>query len=137
MRLVAAAIVRDGDLILIARRDSRQKMAGFWEFPGGKVEQDETIEECITREIQEELGVKAVPGRIVCESTFDYAHGSFKIVAIETVLAPGNFSLQTHDVVEWALPSELNKFNLLPGDIPIAAVLNKEHNEKLQRLLVG
>lgn len=123
MRLVAAAIIRRGDLVLIARRDVSQKLAGFWEFPGGKVEGAETIEECIVREIHEELGVEAIPGRTLCESIFRYDHGAFKIVAVETEVKSRDFCLQSHDQIEWVSPKKLREFNLLPGDFPIADVL--------------
>jgi adenine-specific DNA glycosylase len=47
MKLVTAAVIRDGENILVVRRAPGEKLAGFWEFPGGKVEQSETLQECI------------------------------------------------------------------------------------------
>jgi 8-oxo-dGTP diphosphatase len=55
MKLVTAAIIRDGENILVVRRGPREKLAGFWEFPGGKVEHPETLQECLERELFEEL----------------------------------------------------------------------------------
>ena len=54
---VAAAIIVDEGFVLVARRAPGQKMAGFWEFPGGKIEPGETLESCIERELAEELGL--------------------------------------------------------------------------------
>jgi 8-oxo-dGTP diphosphatase len=130
MRLVAAAVIRKGDLILVARRDQSQKLPGFWEFPGGKVEPGETVAECIVREIYEELGVVAIAKRVLCTSVFHYDHGSFEIVAVETEVESENFRPQTHDQFDWVLPRQLAGLALLPGDFPIAEVLIEEHNEK-------
>jgi 8-oxo-dGTP diphosphatase len=56
-RTVAAAIIQKEDCILLARRSPGEKLAGFWEFPGGKVENGESPEECLARELREELGI--------------------------------------------------------------------------------
>jgi len=50
-------IIRKNGSVLLARRSPREKLAGFWEFPGGKVENGETPEECLARELDEELGI--------------------------------------------------------------------------------
>jgi 8-oxo-dGTP diphosphatase len=49
-KVVAAAIIRKNNSVLLARRSTGQKLAGFWEFPGGKVENGETAEECLARD---------------------------------------------------------------------------------------
>ena len=61
---VAAAVVYLDGRILITRRAPGQSLEGLWEFPGGKVEPGETLQECITRELDEELGVASVAGEI-------------------------------------------------------------------------
>lgn len=127
MHLVAAAIVRHEGRVLVARRDAQQPMAGFWEFPGGKVDHGESVEDCLVRELYEELGVVARTNRILCESFYHYDHGSFKIVAIETFLESHDFDLRTHDSIDWLWPNQLLSINLLPGDIPIAKFLTEDH----------
>ena len=57
MKLVTAAIIINNGKVLIAQRAEKQKLAGKWEFPGGKIEFGETPEECRKREIKEELGI--------------------------------------------------------------------------------
>ena len=54
---VIAAIIRNNNKTLIARRRPNKHLGGYWEFPGGKIENGETPEECLVREIKEELGV--------------------------------------------------------------------------------
>ncbi|GAB6157839.1 hypothetical protein JCM39194_10390 [Desulfotomaculum varum] len=57
MKEVTAAIIINDGKVLIAKRAENQKLAGKWEFPGGKIESGETPEECLIREINEELGI--------------------------------------------------------------------------------
>ena len=68
MKIVTAAIVQDNGRYLIARRRLGEKLAGMWEFPGGKVEFGESLPECLKRELMEELGVKADVGEVLAES---------------------------------------------------------------------
>ena len=57
MKEVSAAIIIEDGKVLLARRAEGEKLAGYWEFPGGKREEDETIDECLVREIREELSL--------------------------------------------------------------------------------
>jgi 8-oxo-dGTP diphosphatase len=131
MRLVTAAIIKKNGTVLIARRGPSEKLAGYWEFPGGKVDADETLADCLIRELREELGISVVPGRTLCESDFHYEHGAFRIVAIEATAESYDFQLKVHDQVAWVLPIHLKEFALLPADIPIIEVLTGESNEKI------
>lgn len=126
MRLVTAAIIRKENTVLLARRAAGQKLAGFWEFPGGKVEDGETIEQCLIREICEELGVPCSAGAILCESDYKYEHGSFRIVAIEAFVGSEDFRLNVHDEVAWLRPDRMAHVQLLPADNPIVETLIKE-----------
>lgn len=123
MMLVTAAIIKKNGSVLIARRGPREKLAGYWEFPGGKVEGKETLAACLIREIYEELGVPVVPGRTICESDYSYEHGSFRIIAIETTTESYAFKLKVHDQIAWVPPKRLPAFALLPADKPIVDIL--------------
>lgn len=68
MKTVTAAIVVRDRHVFLARRAVDQKLAGFWEFPGGKLEGDETLRECLVRELREELGVSSTAGTVLRES---------------------------------------------------------------------
>lgn len=68
MKQVAAAIVFDDGKVLVTRRAAGQKLAGFWEFPGGKLEPGEDVQSCIVRELQEELGVASTAGEVLTVS---------------------------------------------------------------------
>jgi 8-oxo-dGTP diphosphatase len=72
MKKVAAAIILRSGRVLVTRRGPTENLAGCWEFPGGKLESDETPQECIIRELQEELGLSAIAKEIIAESVYTY-----------------------------------------------------------------
>ena len=120
MKRVSAALFEQRGEFLIARRSPQDTLGGFWEFPGGKVEKGETPQECLEREILEELGVESTACDVVCKSVYEYEHGAFEIIAIKTTLKSSNFKLSSHDKIEFVKKERLLDFKLLPADIPIA-----------------
>ncbi len=120
MKLVTAAIIIENDKILIAKRSSKSKLPGYWEFPGGKVEGSETPQECLERELEEELGVKASAKEVIKESEYKYSHGEFRLLAILTELLDHDFELTAHDEIRWVHISKILEYKLAPADIPIA-----------------
>ena len=69
---VTAAVIIADNQVLAARRKAGSHLAGFWEFPGGKIEAGETPEVCLQRELKEELGITSKIGRFLGESLYDY-----------------------------------------------------------------
>jgi mutator protein MutT len=124
-KVVTAAIIRNNDSVLLARRSPGEKRAGFWGFPGGKVGVGETPEESLARELFEELGITARIGKKVAESSYRYEHGNFRIVAYSVEWISGEPSPSVHDRLEWVKIDDLNRYRLLPADIPIAESLQK------------
>lgn len=127
MKKVAAAVVYLEGKVLVARRAPGEKLAGMWEFPGGKLEADETPQHCIVREIREELGVCSEAGEILTESVFTYPGGTIQLIAVELTLNSTHFVLQVHDRVEWCTPRELLSYELAPADIPIAMEIIRKY----------
>jgi len=125
MKLVTAAIIINQNQILLARRKIGQKLEGYWEFPGGKIEQNETPQSCLERELLEELNVVAKAGEIIAESIYEYSHGAIKLIAIETILLSNKIQLSVHDKVEWVPLKDICNFKLAPADIPIAKQLKE------------
>jgi 8-oxo-dGTP diphosphatase len=126
MDVTAAILLRDG-LVMLARRGPGEKHAGGWEFPGGKIEQGETPEQCLERELREEFGWSAVIGRFFMESTYEYKDGMIRLLAYLAAPGPEEPLLRVHDAVAWASPDELAQFGLLPADVPIAHRLRILH----------
>ena len=78
MKEVTAAIITNDDKILIAQRGKDENLAGKWEFPGGKIEKGETPQQCLKREIQEELELNIEVGEFFGESIYTYSNGQIK-----------------------------------------------------------
>ena len=129
MKIVTAAIIRKENKILVARRAPGEKLAGFWEFPGGKLEEGETLQECLERELEEEFGITTKSGRELTSSIYEYEHGAFKIVAIESEIISGSLDLRVHDEVNWIAIEKLLDIELLPADIAIASYLISAGNK--------
>ena len=129
MKVVTAAIIQEQGRFFVARRGPGEKLAGLWEFPGGKVEPGETLQESLTREIKEELGVEAVVGRVLAESKYKYAHGEILLVGLQTEIKSNDIKLSVHDKAEWLLPAQILALELAPADIPIAKFLMESKND--------
>jgi len=120
MKLVTAAIILKDDSILLTRRKAGEKLAGFWEFPGGKIEEGETPQVCLERELYEELGVRSRALEIIAESVYTYDHGVIKLIGIKTELHDDSFRLSVHDKAAWVPMQNILNYKLAPADIPIA-----------------
>ena len=107
MKLVTAAIIRDGENILVVRRGQGETLAGFWEFPGGKVELPETLQECLERELFEELDIATKVTNVVAVSDYKYENGAIKLVALEAEILHGEIKLSVHDKLRWLTPNEI------------------------------
>ena len=126
MKLVTAAIIRDGEDILVVRRGAGEMLAGFWEFPGGPVEHPETLQECLERELFAVLDVATKAGPVIAVCDHAYESGSIKLVAMETEIVQGKLTLSVHDKMRWLPASDILGLKLAPAAIPIAQSLLEE-----------
>ncbi len=116
--VTCAVIVRDG-LILATRRGKDMDHAGLWEFPGGKLHPGETYEECLIREIKEELNVTVrITGELV-PSEFQYPQKRIKLIPFWAEIVEGTLYSVEHDRVEWFSPSQLMRLAWPGADMPI------------------
>jgi len=122
---VTAAVIIQNEKVLITRRAAGEKHAGWWEFPGGKIEVGETPEVCLRRELMEELGVDALIGNLLAESIFRYETGAIRLLAYRAEIITGEIRLSVHDECQWVSASDLSQCKLLPADRPIAEQLAK------------
>ncbi|GAA0720002.1 8-oxo-dGTP diphosphatase MutT [Clostridium malenominatum] len=123
MKEVTAAIITKDDLILIAQRGKDENLAGKWEFPGGKIESGETPQECLKREIKEELNIEIQVGEFLGESIYTYPNGQIKLMGYFATIVKGNFELSVHDEVKWVSIDEIDNFDFAPADIPLVKKL--------------
>ncbi|MFK5894120.1 MAG: NUDIX domain-containing protein [Pseudomonadota bacterium] len=116
---VTAAIITHNNKILSVRRGADKHLAGYWEFPGGKLEQGETLEACLKRELEEELGINACIGDYVGQSTHDYGKQLIRLNAFMVPVASIEMTLTDHDKSKWLSHDELDDVEWAPADIPI------------------
>jgi mutator protein MutT len=114
LKQVTAAIAVEEGKVLIARRGSDQKLAGFWEFPGDKLDPGESIFQCIEREIFEELSVKCIAKKVFSENVYEYEVGKINLITILVELQSRNFSLSVHDQILWCPIEKLYLQQLAP-----------------------
>ena len=114
MTPVLAAVIRRGDRYLICQRPPHKRHGGLWEFPGGKLETNETLLDAATRELREELAVVA---RQVDASLLAVADpGSPFIIEFVPTLIEGEPTCLEHAEIRWALLEELSELPLAPSD---------------------
>ena len=116
---VTAAIIEKEGRVLAARRRAGSHLAGYWEFPGGKLEEGETPEVCLRRELTEEFKIDSNIGLFVGESIYDYGTKVIRLMAYLVEHIEGEFELIDHDDMRWLSLDELNEVNWAPADIPL------------------
>lgn len=118
IEVVCGVIVRDNK-VLCVQRSEKMLLPLKWEFPGGKIEKNETPEQCLDREIKEELGVKIEILEKLSNSYCDY--GSFEIILIPYLCKylGDEIILSEHKEFQWLLFSELTMLDWAPADVPI------------------
>ncbi len=109
VKVVAAVIERDGR-VLIAKRRQGDRLAGKWEFPGGKIDPGETAEKALKRELHEELDIETEVLEYICSSRFDYEHLSVELLAYRVKHISGEITPLVHDEVRWVLPDDLYSY---------------------------
>lgn len=105
-----------------------RSLAGKWEFPGGKLEEGETPEECLVREIEEELGISITVGDIYQAVHTHYDHGDFLLIGYLAEQVDGEISLRVHSDCAWVDLKNLEAYDLAEANIPIAKSLKEESN---------
>ena len=122
---VAAAIILHDHKVLIAKRNSKGKLAGKWEFPGGKLNPGETFEECLARELKEELNIRVKVLQYFAENTYTYSYGTVNLIGYYVEWIDGAITLNVHDQAKWVEVDKLIEYDLAPADIPLAQKLKK------------
>ncbi|WP_293880587.1 (deoxy)nucleoside triphosphate pyrophosphohydrolase [Sphingobacterium sp. UBA1498] len=123
---VVCGILFKDDLVLICRRKPEKSLGGYWEFPGGKVEDGESYEESLLRELIEELNLKVEIKQHFFDTVHHYDKGAIELISFicETENIP--FESTDHDLLYWVKVDDLLNWKLAPADIPIARALIEE-----------
>jgi 8-oxo-dGTP diphosphatase len=121
--VVAAALFDAEHRVLIAERPAGKHMAGFWEFPGGKVGSDESDRDALVRELREELGVDARPEAEIMTLTHDYPDRIVDLVLWRATVTSGLPYGLDGQQLKWVACGALDSERLLPADRPFIAAL--------------
>lgn len=122
---VVCGIIYKDDRVLICRRKADKSLGGYWEFPGGKVEDFETNEESLKRELLEELDLEVTIDYHFMDNTHQYDKVTIQLISFRCSTDQSEIKLVDHDRIEWVPTSTLLNWKLAPADIPIAKALMK------------
>lgn len=125
IRVVAAIIKKEGKY-LITRRAPPKHLAGYWEFPGGKVENGETPEVSLMREIKEELNITIKVNSFFMENEHIYPSKRILLLAYSCELIEGEIALKDHDRFAWIEKNQFSGYKFAPADIPFVETLQKQ-----------
>lgn len=130
IEVVCAVIKNEKDEIFCCKRGPGRALEGYFEFPGGKVELNETHEETIIREIKEELKTDILPIRYICKSYYEYIElekpFSITMYAYECKLINGDLELTEHTEKKWVKKEDLYNLKFANADLPIIDYIKNE-----------
>jgi 8-oxo-dGTP diphosphatase len=122
---VCAALIFNGDKVLLTSRSGHQEHAGYWEFPGGKIEPGETSAQCLVRELKEELNIDVTVFDTVYVLDHKYP-GKHVSLQFMRCIIKNNQKPQALEKQEyaWVKRGKLNDYPLLPADKPVAEFIS-------------
>lgn len=130
VEVVCAIIINEKNEIFCCQRGPGRSLANKWEFPGGKVEGNETFEETIVREIKEELNSLIEPIEYIGVSNYEYINlekpFSITMHAYKCKLISGNLELSEHIDSKWASIDEMKLMDFAEADIPLIYMLSNK-----------
>ncbi len=124
IKVTCGIIMNNEGKVFVCRRKPEKSMGGFWEFPGGKVEEAESHEECLKRELLEELDMEVQVNEHFKTVFHDYDAFQIELISFLCKFQQSTYALTDHDLYEWVSTSELLEKQLAPADVPIAECLS-------------
>jgi 8-oxo-dGTP diphosphatase len=126
---VAAALIWRGEKLLICQRPAHKARGLLWEFPGGKREAGETLEDCLIRECEEELGVRLAVRGQYAEVTHEYPDITVHVRFLDAEIRSGTPERREHNALRWVNTEELSNYDFCPADYEVLGML-KQRKQK-------
>lgn len=119
MTEVVCGVIFRGNQVFIARRKRGKSQGGKWEFPGGKVELNESYQSALARELEEEFSMKVIIQNQTGENIHNYVDKKIKLIGFKCEFISSEFLLTDHDAYKWVEPEKLLSFDFAEADIPL------------------
>lgn len=116
---VTCAIIEKEGKVLTTQRSKSMSLPLKWEFPGGKIHNEESLSECLRRELQEELGIDAAIGHPLPPVTHQYQTFSVALHPFVCNIISGEITLHEHVALAWLTPGELHTLDWAEADVPV------------------
>ena len=127
---VVAGVIKDknenNQSIIFATQRGYGEFKGWWEFPGGKIEEGETKEEALKREMKEELDIEIVVGELIDTIEYDYPNFHLSMDCFWVEIVAGELVLKEHLSAKWLTKEEIKQVKWLPADITLVDKIQKE-----------
>ena len=124
IHVVGAAIIRDRTC-LVAQRGREMSLALKWEFPGGKVDDGESPEAALARELHEEFGVDVEVHELVGEGTSEVAGRRIWLEVYRAEITSGSLTLHEHEAVRWVGSHEIDELDWAEADVPVLPAVRR------------
>ena len=124
---VTAGLLWQNGMVLITKRPEGSHLAGFWEFPGGKQEVGETLEQCLEREIKEELDVDVRAEKRLFTVDHEYGNRIISLYLFQCTHLRGEFKPLACEEIRWVSPEYLFQYRFPPPDEKIIQLLTLEY----------
>lgn len=122
---VVAAVIKRGDMIFATQRGYGD-LKGGWEFPGGKIEEEESPEAALVREIKEELDTEISVDKFLHTIEYDYPSFHLSMRCYLCSVVSGDLNLKEHEAARWLTKETLNSVEWLPADVELIPMINEE-----------
>ncbi|SHI83506.1 8-oxo-dGTP diphosphatase [Lutispora thermophila DSM 19022] len=129
VKQVTAAIIKKDGKYLICQRGADDECGLLWEFPGGKLEEGETLEECIIREIKEELDLDIRVLDVFTTNVYHFDNKEVLFTVFNAEITGGTMKLNEHNDAKWVTLGELADYEFMPADIVFVEKLLKSYPE--------